>query len=288
VLSPEQSRFLSAQNARRFRPALPVDDWRAELDAERTAASIEILWVEQLREAVAARAADAPTTPAEFVAWFEQLRVVGPGQGDRLFPFLAEHATREQLRWFIGQEAAGEAGFEDLLALTQIAFDTRAKLEMARNFWDEMGRGNEDGMHGPMLGACARELDVDSIAPIAPAIEVANLMTALARHRRYSYHSIGALGVIELTAPTRTVHVHAGLERVGISADGARYFLIHSNVDIRHSRAWNAEVIAPLVERRPEVAPAIAEGALLRLEAGARCFAAYRAMFAEQGVAFAS
>lgn len=275
--------MLAAQNRRRFVPALPVGDWRAELDAERRASEIEIGWIERLRESVAPRAASAPTTPESFIGWFEALREHGPGQADPLFPFLANHATREQLRWFLGQEVAGEAGFDDLVALTQLAFEPRPKLEMARNFWDEMGRGNEDGMHGPMLGCCARELEVGSVAPVEPAIELANLMSALARHRRYGYHSVGALGVIELTAPTRTVHVHAGLERIGVSRDGARYYLVHSQVDIRHSRAWNAEVIAPLIDRRSEVATAIAEGALLRLEAGARCFEAYRAFFAAQG-----
>src|ERR1044071_199244 len=44
-----------------------------------------------------------------------------------------------------------EAGFEDLLAMTQVKMPVQAKLEMARNFWDEMGRGSEKGMHGPML-----------------------------------------------------------------------------------------------------------------------------------------
>ena len=37
---------------------------------------------------------------------------VGPGQGDPLFPWLAEEASRDELRWFFEQEAAGEAGFE--------------------------------------------------------------------------------------------------------------------------------------------------------------------------------
>lgn len=288
MLSSEESYLLSVQNRRRFAPALPVGDWRVELEAERRASEVELGWVEGLRATVATRAHRAPTTPAGFLAWFERLRADGPGQGDPLFPFLARDATREHLRWFLGQEVAGEAGFEDLLALTQLAFEPRVKLEMARNFWDEMGRGNERAMHGPMLGCAARELDVAAIAPVPAAIELANLMTALARHRRYSYQSIGALGVIELTAPTRTVHVHAGLERVGVSREGARYYLLHSNVDVGHSRTWNAEVIAPLIDGRPEVARAIAEGALLRLEAGARCFEAYRAHYAAQGVAFAS
>jgi hypothetical protein len=47
-------------------------------------------------------------------------------------------------------------------------------------------------------------------------------------------------------------------------------------LDVKHSAAWNEEVLYPLVEARPEVAVAIAEGALMRLEAGARCFARYR------------
>ena len=55
------------------------------------------------------------------------------------------------MKWFLLQEVAGEAGFEDLLAMAQVKMPVPAKLEMARNFWDEMGRGKAKGMHGPML-----------------------------------------------------------------------------------------------------------------------------------------
>ena len=81
----------------------------------------------------------------------EDLRETGPGQGDLLFPWLAETASLAEMRWFIVQEIGGEAGFEDLVALTQIRFSTTAKLELARNYWDEMGCGNRKGMHGPLL-----------------------------------------------------------------------------------------------------------------------------------------
>ena len=47
-------------------------------------------------------------------------------------------------------------------------------------------------------------------------------------------------------------------------------------LDIKHSEAWNAEAGAPLVAWRPELAPALAEGALMRLECGAACFRRYR------------
>ncbi len=64
-----------------------------------------------------------------------------------------------------------------------------------------------------------------------------------------------------------------------ISNEGARYYILHSTVDLRHSTDWNREVITSLVEEDPSVAPFIAEGALMRLNAGARCFDRYREHF---------
>lgn len=57
--------------------------------------------------------------------------------------FAGGEASREELRYFLKQEVAGKAGFDDLVALAQIQLPTEAKLEPARNDWDEMGRGRE-------------------------------------------------------------------------------------------------------------------------------------------------
>jgi hypothetical protein len=48
-------------------------------------------------------------------------------------------------------------------------------------------------------------------------------------------------------------------------------------LDVRHSADWNEKVIRPLVAEDPRRARAMAEGALIRLTAGARCFERYRA-----------
>ena len=80
-----------------------------------------------------------------------------------------------------------------------------------------------------------------------------------------------------MTAPSRVALVDQGLQRLGVSKDARVYFALHATIDLQHSEAWNREVIAPLVEGQPAVARAIAEGALLRLHAGARCFERYRA-----------
>ena len=40
-------------------------------------------------------------------------------------------------------------------------------------------------------------------------------MTAMATRRDYAWHSLGALGAIELTAPARSAAVANGLKRLG-------------------------------------------------------------------------
>jgi hypothetical protein len=271
-------RRLNAFNRRRFEPALPHSDWAEELVAVTALARAEGEFVEQSRRALGARAATAPREPGAFVRWFEDLAVSGPGQGDTLFPWLAEDASVTEMSWFLEQEVAGEAGFDDLLALTQVRMPERAKLELATNYWDEMGQGHATGMHGPMLARLshALRLNPEPKRVVWESLALANLMSALASNRRYAYHAVGALGVIELTAPGRAACVNAGLKRLGVPGDVRQYFALHATLDVKHSEAWNRNVLYPLVAERPLLATALAEGALLRLTAGARCFERYR------------
>jgi len=268
----------------RMVPKTPQQDgnWEATLQHNLGMAEKEIRFFEQERQEILHLANEAPSDTAGFLAWFESLRETGPGQNDPLFPWLAKHVNESQMRWFIQQELAGEAGFDDLVALTQLRMPAQAKLEMARNYWDEMGRGSEQGMHGTMLDATVRELNISENTAdnaVWEALALGNLLLAAAFNRRYAYHSVGALGAVELTAPTRSVWVAKALQKLNISKSGSLYFRIHSTVDIRHSKDWNREVIATLVDGNPGVAQAIAEGALMRLNAGARCFDRYRREF---------
>jgi hypothetical protein len=266
----------------RLEPSLP-DRPPFEGDADLFRA-LEVEFLEAERAAVVERAAQAPAGPDAFVRWFEALRESGPGQGDPLFPWLAQSASLAQMRWFLAQEVAGEAGFDDLVALTQVKMPVQAKLELARNYWDEMGRGRPAAMHGPLLSDLARALDVQARpeSTVWESLALANLMVGLALERRLAYHSIGALGAIELTAPGRVVLVDRGLARLGVAKASRRYFSLHATLDLQHSEAWNREVLRPLVAREPRAARAIAEGALMRLQAGARCFARYRHEFGLQ------
>jgi hypothetical protein len=278
LASSELHRALLQLNHARMTPSFDAEAWIASLDQEYQLRCDEHRFVENERALVRARAEEAPYEADAFVAWFEQLRQSGPGQNDVLFPWLANEATPEAMRWFLAQELAGEAGFEDLVALTQVKMHGRAKLELARNYWDEMGQGSASGMHGPMLDNLGRSLQLENVTepPVWEAIALGNLMGALAANRHYAFQSLGALGVIELTAPDRAAHVNAGLKRLGVTGSARRYYALHATLDIKHSAAWNREVLHSLASEDPRAVRAIAEGALMRLHAGARCFARYR------------
>ena len=269
---------LAHWNRQRLAPALPSDDWQLILDGDAKLLRLEGAFLEELRAEIADEAAAAPREAGAFLAWFEKLREAGPGQHDALFPWLAEEADLASFRWFLTQEAAGEAGFDDLVAYAQVKLPARAKLELARNYWDEMGRGNAKGMHGPMLDrlVVALGLKPEIETTVWESLALANAMTAMATSRRYAYHAIGALGAIELTAPGRSAATAAGLRRLGVAGKDRHYFDLHAVLDVRHSAAWNREAIAPLVAEDPRRATAMAEGALIRLRCGERCFARYR------------
>jgi hypothetical protein len=274
-------RALAHFNRRRLEPTVDDAEWRDNFAEDAHLAEDEGEFVEEMRAKVAPLLLDLPTEAQAFVAWFEDLRRSGPGQGDPLFPWLAKHASHDEMRWFLTQEVAGEAGFDDLVAMTQVKMPEQAKLEMARNYWDEMGRGSAKGMHGPMLGrlADAWEIRPTPETTVPEALALGNLMVALAYNRRYAFHSVGALGVIEMTAPTRVGFVNDGLRRLGVPASKRHYFALHATLDIRHSQAWNREVLLPLVAEDRRRAKPIAEGALMRLMCGQNCFERYRAHF---------
>jgi len=101
-----------------------------------------------------------------------------------------------------------------------------------------MGQGHGGGMHRPMLERLADELaiDLDGNA-VWESLALGNLMLALACNPHFAYQAIGALGVIELTAPGRAAQVNAGLRRLGVAGEARRYFAIHATLDVKHSQA---------------------------------------------------
>jgi hypothetical protein len=272
---------LAKFNVTRIAVSTPSFLWEEKLREEMAFRSVEGRFLEEFRASVAPLTRGCHGDADHFVNWFESLAEWGPGQHHPLFPWLAEHASDEQMRWFLTQEAAGEAGFEDLVAYTQVKLPQQAKLECARNYWDEMGRGKPKAMHGPLLELMVKGLGLKpSIdTTVWESLALGNVMFGLATSRRYTYQSLGALGVIELTAPLRAAHVARGMARLKMPRKLRSYFDLHAALDVLHAREWIKEIIRPLVAADPTCAIYIAEGALMRLKCGQQCFDRYSKEF---------
>lgn len=268
---------LARFNLSRVAVAVPDSQWQDSLQTEMDFRLAEGHFLESLRTHVAPLSPDSNLDADGFVCWFEDLLQTGPGQQHPLFDWLAEHATLAEMRWFLTQEAAGEAGFEDLIAFTQIKLPTQAKLECARNFWDEMGHGKQAAMHAQMLEGMVEELGLRPVieTTVWESLALSNTMLGMATSRRYTYHSLGALGAIELTAPQRVGKVSKGMQRLGLNKRVRAYFDLHAALDVAHARAWIREIIRPLAEADPACRQFMAEGALMRLACGERCFNRY-------------
>jgi len=260
-------RVLSKFNRKRLMPRrFDQGSWQDDLETEFAMRLAEGDMVQHEILTIRDWMRDIPKDLDQFLEWFENLKFVGLGQNDPVFQWLAEEATFPEMKWFIEQEVAGEAGFEDLVALTQVKFPARAKLELARS------------MHGPMLSQLSSDLGLGGHESdsIPEALALNNLLVAFATNRRFAYHSIGALGVTELTAPSRAKKILEGLKRLGVESLGQRYYLFHPTLDLKHSKSWSREVFRPIIQNNPQLIVPIAEGAILRLHAGARCFERYR------------
>jgi hypothetical protein len=264
-------------NRERLAPQFPNIDWREDFDRNAQMLRLEGAFMDELRAEVAGDLEEVPEDAAAFVEWFEALNDRGPGQNHPLFAWLAETATEGQMRWFLTQEAAGEAGFDDLVAYTQVKMPLGPKLELAGNYWDEMGRGQYRGIHTLLLHELVETMRIkpEIDATVWESLALANAMTAMATTRRYAWLSVGALGVVELTAPWRCVHVSKGLKRLGYGQRERLYYDLHSHIDVKHSQTWNENALRPLVEEDPRRARPIAEGALIRMRCAQRCFDRY-------------
>lgn len=268
---------LANYNLQRMATAIPTTTWE---DDERSAFEYRVLegqYLETLRSTVKPLSPGYMGTTDNFVNWFESLTHWGAGQQHALFNWLATDATLAQMKWFLTQDAAVKKGFEDLVAFTQVGLPEQCKLECARNFWDEMGRGKQGSTQGSLLERTTQSLKLQPSIDTAvwESLALNNMMLGLATTRRYVYHSLGALGAAELMSSQRAAKVSSGMKRLGLDPWARSYYDLNAALDISHSCNWIREIIRPVVSANPECSQFIAEGALMRLHSDKLCFDRY-------------
>ncbi|MEU6985180.1 iron-containing redox enzyme family protein [Streptomyces sp. NPDC046324] len=216
---------------------------------------------------------DAPTEPREYLTWLKNT-----ARSHRVYKhpyyheFIRNEATHDDLRNYVMQESVVDGRFDDLLAMMQVGTAGAAKMEIAANFWDEMGNGKPAEVHTHLFNKIYEvfEISEDELARSLTATSLlnGNLAVMLCRHRTLYAEAVGFLGMTEWMAPDRFVQVVHAWERLGLPEVGIVYHKLHITIDSQHAQGWFHNVVLPAAESA-DMRRAIARGIMWRLNSSA-------------------
>lgn len=216
---------------------------------------------------------EAPTDPREYLSWLKQM-----ARGHRVYKhpyyheFIRNTATESDLRNYVMQESVVDGRFDDLLALMQVGTAGEAKMEIASNFWDEMGNGKPAEVHTTLFNKIFEVFEISEEelerSLTATSLLNGNLAVMLCRYRSLYPEAVGFLGMTEWMAPDRFVQVVHAWERLGLPEVGITYHRLHITIDSQHAQGWFHNVVLPAAESA-QMRRAIARGILWRLNSSA-------------------
>lgn len=209
--------------------------------------------------------------PAErYADWLRDFIAVHPAANHQAYTgYLAEKASLADIRFYLVQESAIDANTDDFLASLQVGAPHAAKLEIAANFWDEMGEGDHNLLHSDLFKNALRSFDISddetNDALTLDALVCGNLQTMLSLRRELFHRGVGYFAATEQLVPDRFKALKKGWDRVGLPQKGAEYHLLHIEVDAHHTQRWYRDVIAPLAQESAAARRHMLVGALYRL-----------------------
>jgi len=227
---------------------------------------LEAGWLEQLELAWRGAGGLAEASTAERAV--TAMRSVAAR--DRLpeaYKWLAKDASWPELVEFLALEGGPDGGFDDLVSACQVGLSGSAKVELAQNYWDEMGNGDPAAvhtvLHNELVAAIAMPRVPREQLPVA-ALERAALGGLLATNRWLQPEMLGALGLLELQAGPRCRLVLQAFNRLGAPPAAYPFYLEHAEVDPRHGKDWLEKAVGPTVAEHPGWGPRIVKGAWWR------------------------
>jgi hypothetical protein len=199
-----------------------------------------------------------------------------------IYEWLAHQAGRDEFAEFLAFEGGPDADFDDLVAICQVGLAGLPKLTLARNYWDEMGRGDLASVHTELHRRMGEALDIRAV-PLAElpieALERKALNGLLATNRALQPELLGSLGLLECQAGPRCRKVVTGMLRLGLGTDALAFYEEHATADPRHGKDWIDQALVPLHDERPEWSARIRRGARWRATVNRRFFAAMERHF---------
>jgi hypothetical protein len=231
-----------------------------------------------------------PEQGDEYVTWLKKMISDHDSKVHPMFDhYIAESATASDLALFLAQETSLDPRFDDILSLMQIGTQGAEKMEIANNYYDEMGNGNSEEVHTALFAKALKELNIDqkyiNENMLLDSVIAGNLSSCLSLSRRHYYKSVGYFGVIKYLAPRRSKQVVAAWKRNNLPLEGVLYHKLNIAKDSARATGWLNNIIAPLVNQSPEIGREIAFGAMMRLNSSERYLDLLNSMFASKQAA---
>jgi hypothetical protein len=207
----------------------------------------------------------ARLAPDDLVTALEHL--AHAGSGPSLSQWMLGHGTREQMRELCVHRSAYQLKEADPHTWALPRIRGRAKAAMADIQHDEYGAGNSEGVHAVLFAATMRALDLDdrygAFLDVIPGSTLAtgNLISLLGLHRRWRAACVGHLALFEMTSVAPMLRYARALERLGVGAEGRRFYDVHVEADAVHEVVALHDMVAPLVSEAPELAGDVLFGA---------------------------
>lgn len=232
--------------------------------------SIENQWISL--ERARCDVANLPDDVSSFETWYHLLHRKHRSSVAPFFHHLARTATLEEVAFYICMEGQVDGRFDDVIALAQVGLTGDEKMALAENYWDEMGQGDPGLVHTTMFAESADYManalsaaGIDITGCISEsALKNGNIILLMALRRNYVPMLIGALSILEHTAPWRFHCTTAGLRRLNVPAYAIEYHDMHIAIDAKHGNDLIRRVIRPILSRRPELCREVAYGCAIR------------------------
>lgn len=222
---------------------------------------------------------DLPTTKEAFLAWYVMCEKK-INEDIRFFvDFMRHQASAEQVAYYICMEEMVDGSFDDLMAVAQLGMPIRCKMVAGENYWDEMGNGDFAAVHTTMFRTSSSYMR-DLLGRAGISVEVppleclmnGNILLMWAVRREYNMRLIGAMGLVEGSAPVRFGATTAAMERLGLPKDVIAYHKAHISIDTRHSAAWYETVLQHYAAGGEDVVRELSLGVMIRYNVALRYY----------------
>lgn len=216
--------------------------------------SIENAWSRYLDLCISK---DLPKSKKEFREWYASVNNVYKSSVKPFFEYFSNHATLEELAIYLIYEQEVDGSFDDIVALGQIGLQGKSKMVLAENYWDEMGNGVAEAVHTTMfadsvdylraiLNQTNPKLDVSRNIP-TDILANGNMLLMYANRRKYIARLLGAITILEDTAPDRFISTVSLMKKHNLPEQVIRYHEVHVCCDCRHGEDLLDHVLMPLI-----------------------------------------